>query len=178
MYTALSTRQLQTFSSFFNPSLCPTKAHQPTSFSVRLAKKSQHVGSKMLRRQQKASSRNFPARAAHTYCHKQRPTGRRKTTQVCTCLRVCSIHCTHQCTPREKRKISQASPFSYLKECYLQDSTVIGHQYQILITKHAMSDTASYENSHHTLKKEERGGKGGRRKKVGACFSSYVQLAS
>lgn len=33
---------------------------------------------------------------------------------------------------------------------------MIGHQYQILITKHAMSDTASYENSHHTLKKKKK----------------------
>lgn len=63
---------------FLIPPSVLEKAHQPTSFPLRLAKKSQRVGSKMLRRQQKASSRNFPARVAHTYCHKQRTTGRKE----------------------------------------------------------------------------------------------------
>lgn len=57
---------------------------------------------------------------------------------------------------------------------------MIGHQYQILITKHAMSDTASYENSHHTLKKRKRKKEGereeGERKSGHASVLMYSLL--
>lgn len=54
---------------------------------------------------------------------------------------------------------------------------MIGHQYQILITKHAMSDTASYANSHHTLKKEkEEKEKEGERKSGHASVLMYSLL--
>lgn len=119
------------------------------------------MGSKMLHRQQKASSRNTsPSGRTRTYCHKQWPTGRKKkkSTQVCTCLRVCSIHCTRQCTPREKNFISKSifllKRMLFAKQhCHWPPVPNFDH-------KHAMSDTASYANSHHTLKKKK--GKRGR----------------